>query len=90
MAVEHYTITVGTTPVRIVKAPVGIEVCRAYITNHDNAALYIGDESVSTSGPQWGFTITKDASYEFELAANDEIYAISDTSAQTTVLLLEA
>lgn len=88
MAVDHYTITVGTTPIRILQAPAGVDICKAYITNHDNAALYIGDSSVSTSGANWGFTITKDASYEFELAAGDELYAISTTSAQTTVLLL--
>lgn len=88
MAVDHYTLTVGTTPVRIAKAPTGVDMCRAYITNHDNATLYIGDSSVATSGGNWGFTILKDANYEFVLAAGDEVYAVSATSAQTTVLLL--
>lgn len=88
MAVDHYTITVGTTPIKIIQAPAGVDICKAYVTNHDNAALYIGDATVSTSGSNWGFTIIKDASYEFELAAGDSLYAISDTSAQVTVLQL--
>lgn len=88
MAVDHYTLTVGTTPVKIAHAPTGVEVANVYITNHDNAALYIGDSSVATSGSNWGFTIVKDASYEFELSANDEIWAVSDTSAQTTVVMV--
>jgi hypothetical protein len=90
MALNHYTLTVGTTPVRLAVAPSGVDECRVYITNHDNAALYIGDESVATSGADWGFTIVKDASYEFVLAAGDAIYAISATSAQTTVLILSS
>lgn len=88
MAVDHYTLTVGTTAVRIAQAPSGVEMATAYITNHDNAALYIGDSTVAVSGSNWGFTIIKDGNYEFELSANDEIWAISSTSAQTTVLMI--
>lgn len=90
MAVDHYTFTVGTTPVKIAQAPSGVGVARVYITNHDNASLYIGDSSVATSGSNWGFTIVKDASYLFEISAGDAIYAVSATSAQTTVLILNA
>lgn len=87
MAVDHYNITVGTSPVKLVQAPTGVDVCRVYLTNHDNADLYIGDASVSASaGEHWGFIIKKDVSYEFELAAGDTLYAISATSAQVTVL----
>lgn len=87
MAVNHYTITVGTVPIKLVQAPTGVGSSRVYVTNHDNATLYIGDSSVATSGGDWGFTITKDASYEFVLGANESLYAVSGTSAQTTVLI---
>lgn len=90
MAVDHYTFTVGTSPVKIAQARTGVGISRVYITNHDNAALYIGDSSVSTSGDNWGFTIVKDADYEFELHAGDTLYAISATSAQVTVLVTGA
>jgi hypothetical protein len=91
MAVDHYTFTVGTSPVKIVEARTGVTVSRVYITNHDNATLYIGDASVSaTSGGNWGFTIVKDASYEFELFAGDTLYAVSATSANVTVLITGA
>lgn len=90
MAVDHYTFTVGTSAVKIAEAKTGVSISRAYITNHDNATLYIGDSTVTTSGANWGFTITKDASYEFELFAGDTIYAVSDTSAQVTVLITGA
>ena len=91
MAVDHYTLTVGTTAVRLVQAPTGVDISRVYITNHDNASLYIGDSTVSAStGANWGFTIIKDANYEFELAAGDTLYAVSATSANVTVLMLGA
>ena len=86
---NHYNITVGTTAVKLVQAPVGVDVSRIYITNHDNAPIYIGDQDVTaTAGEHWGFVIVKDNSYEFELAANDTLYAVSETSAQVTVLML--
>jgi hypothetical protein len=90
MAVSHYTITVGTVPIKLVEAPTGTHLSRVYITNHDNAALYIGDSSVATSGADWGFTVVKDGNYEFDLAAGDVLYGISATSAQVTVLMVGA
>ena len=88
MAVSHYTVTVGTTPIRILTAPIGSALTRTYITNHDNAALYIGGDTVATSGGTWGFTIVKDGNYDFELAANDSLWAVSATSANVTVLMI--
>jgi hypothetical protein len=88
MAVDHYTQIVGTTATRIVKAPAGVGVTTAYITNHDNAALYIGDSSVTINDGNWGFTIVKDGNYAFDLASNDEIWAVSATSANVTVLMI--
>lgn len=90
MAVDHSTITVGTTPKLIFQGHGGTPIQRVYITNHDNAALYIGDSSVATSGDNWGFTIAKDGNYEFEVNSDEEIWAISDTSAQVTVLVFGA
>ena len=88
MAVSHYTVTVGTTPIRILTAPTGSALARVYITNHDNAAVYIGDSTVATNNGNWGFTIVKDGNYDFELAANDSLWAVSATSANVTVLMI--
>ena len=86
MAVTHVTYVVGTTPTLIFKAPQGIELARLYVTNHDNAAVHVGDITVSNTGPHWGFTIVKDGNYDFELRAGEELWAISATSANVTVL----
>ena len=91
MAVDHYTLTVGTSAVKIAQAPTGTGISRVYVTNHDNATLYVGDASVSSSsGANWGFTILKDGNYDFELASGDALYAVSATSASVTVLILGA
>ena len=87
MAVHHATTNVGTTPVQLFAVPSGtLEFARVYITNHDNAAIFVGDATVATSGSNMGFTIVKDGNYDFEMRANETIYAISATSANVTVL----
>lgn len=86
MAVTHVTYTVGTVPTQIFQAPVGIELARVYITNHDNASVFIGGSNVATTGTNLGFTIVKDSNYDFELNANEGLWAISTTSAAVTVL----
>ena len=87
MAAHHATHNVGTSPVKIFEVPAGtLEYARVYITNHDNAAVYVGDSTVSISGSTWGFTINKDGNYDFEMRANENIYAVSATSANVTVL----
>ena len=88
MAVSHYTVTVGTTPIRILTAPIGSAIARTYITNHDNAAVYIGGENVAINNSTWGFTIVKDGNYDFELSAGDSLWAVSATSANITVLMI--
>lgn len=90
MAIDHNTITVGTTPTLIYTAHSGTPPQRVYITNHDNAAVYVGDPTVSISGPNWGFTIVKDGNYDFEINAGEQLYAVSATSAQVTVLVFGA
>ena len=86
MAASHANYLVGTTPTQIFKAPQGIDIARLYVTNHDNAAVYVGDSKVATSDGHWGFTIVKDGNYDFEMKAGEELWAISSTSANVTVL----
>lgn len=86
MATTHVTYTVGTVPTQIFVAATGIELARVYVNNHDNAAVYVGGSNVAVSGTNRGFTIVKDSNYDFELNAGESLYAISDTSAQVTVL----
>lgn len=88
MALSHWTMTVGTTPIRILTAPIGVQLSRVYITNHDNAAVYVGGENVATNNGNWGFTIVKDGNYDFELAAGDSMWAVSSTTANVTVLMI--
>lgn len=86
MAVSHVTYTVTTTPTQIFVAPTGIELARVYVTNHDNAAVFVGDQHIATSGSAIGFTIVKDSNYDFEINGGESLYAISTTTAQVTVL----
>ena len=86
MAVSHITYTVTTVPTQIFVAPTGVELARVYVNNHDNAAVYVGGNDVAVSGSKRGFTIVKDSNYDFELNAGEGLWAISDTSAQVSVL----
>lgn len=87
MAVVHKTVTVGTSATWLYTAPVGIQFARVYITNHDNADVFIGDDSVTTNDGSWGFTIKKDGNYFFEMGAGEMIYGVSGTSANVTILV---
>ena len=86
MATTHINFVVGTVPMRIFKAPQGIVFARVYVTNHDNASVYVGDQNVAINDGHWGFTIVKDNNYDFEIGAGEELWAISATSANVTVL----
>jgi hypothetical protein len=88
--VYQYNYTVGTTPFKIFEAHGGTPVQRVKITNHDNASVYVGGPNVGTNDGNIGFTIVKDSNYDFDLNADEELWAISDTSARLTVLVFGA
>jgi hypothetical protein len=77
MAVEHLNVTVRTTPTEVVKLATGLPYTAVQICNGDSASIFIGDETITTSGATKGTIITAGSVFTIWLHANDALYAIS-------------
>lgn len=71
-----------TTPTLIADLPVGMgRNIAVQIWNNHNAQIFIGDETVTTSGATIGRPMAATSSFQLWLNGGDQIYAIS--AAQT-------
>ena len=87
---HHNTYTVGTTPTLIASIPEYNPYTAVLIFNNDNSQIFIGDASVTTSGPDQGLPISKSTvSSQIWLSAEDKLYAISaaGTAANSVTVL---
>jgi hypothetical protein len=82
MALQHINSQVQTTPTLIAQIPasVGRNIAVQIYNNH-SSAIYIGNESIATSGATIGRPMSATSSFQLWLNGGDKIYAIS--AAQT-------
>lgn len=77
MALVHTNSTVGTTVTKIVDMPSGIQSTAVQVQNLDAAAIFVGDQTITASGAARGHQIAANATFQFWLSSNDEVWAIS-------------
>ena len=95
MAINHSNKTVGTSPTLLLTIPAGNPYTVVNIYNEDNSSIYIGDDTVTSSGATKGLQVKKDTPTTIWLHANDALYAVSAagtaanavTTVYSTVLL---
>lgn len=82
MALQHFNTQVQTTPTLIADLPVSMgRNIAVQIWNNHSAQIFIGDETVTTSGATIGRPMAATSSFQLWLNGGDQIYAIS--AAQT-------
>lgn len=78
MALIHTNNTVRTTATELVTVATGSrQNIPVYFQNLDSAAIWIGDESITTSGATQGQKIAAGASLQLWLNGGDVVYGIS-------------
>ena len=84
MALQHINSQVQTTATLIAALPVSMgRNVAVQIYNNHSSAIYIGDNTITTSGATIGRPMTAPSSFQLWLNGGDKIYAIS--AAQTAV-----
>jgi hypothetical protein len=77
MALFHDNATVQTTATLIAQVSQTARYTAVSIQNNHSAAIFIGDETIATSGATKGHTIGAGNNFQIWLNAGDKIYAIS-------------
>jgi hypothetical protein len=78
MALAHINTTVGTTVTKVVTLPLGLaNPVAVQFQNLDVAAVFIGDNTVTTSGATRGHSIAANGTFQLWLSAGDTVWAIS-------------
>ena len=78
MALNHNTVTLGTTAKAIVKVPAGSGKVNVYISNNDGSNdVFIGASTVTATGATQGFRIVKSTNVSLQVDGGDAIYGIS-------------
>jgi hypothetical protein len=77
MAVEHINVTVKTIATPIVALPTGLPYTAVQICNGDSQSIWIGDNTIATSGATKGTVITAGSVFTIWLHAGDVLYGIS-------------
>jgi hypothetical protein len=93
MAFKSINATVQTVATPIVTLPLTMGQGRAVqIQNNDTAAIFIGTETVTTSGTTRGHSIAANANYQIWISGGDVIYGISaaGTTAGAVVIQFSA
>lgn len=93
MALFHSNVTVGTTiqPIMTVRSG-GNRNIAVQIQNQDAAAIFIGDNTCTTSGANRGHSIAAAATFQLWLNPGDTVWAISalGTTAGAVVITYSA
>lgn len=91
MALTHFKITVGTTPVKIVTAGYADDQVRVYLANISGTNdIHLGDETVTTTD---GYLLPKSNGQtvsnrqEFVLYTSDTLWAVAAANADLQVLV---
>jgi hypothetical protein len=88
MALNHNTVTLGTTAKILVKVPSGAGKVNVYISNNDASNdFFIGASTVTSSGATQGFRVPKSTNVQLQVDGGDTIYAISAAGTPTGSVL---
>ena len=88
MALNHNTVTLGTTVKALVKVPTGSGKVNVYISNNDSSNdFFIGASTVTATGATQGFRIPKSTNVTLQVDGGDTIYAISAAGTPTASVL---
>jgi hypothetical protein len=77
MAIVHVNKTVATTVTLLTTLNGITEYTAISIQNNDSASIFIGDNTVTTSGANKGHVLTAGTTYQLWVRASDAVYAIS-------------
>ena len=78
MALVHINSTVGTTVTKLFTVQAGVRnPVAVQIQNLDAAAIFIGDNTVSTSGATRGHSVGAASTFQLWLSSGDTVWAIS-------------
>lgn len=77
MAVEHINTTVKTIATPVVTMATGLPYTAVQICNGDSQSIWIGDNTITTTGATKGTVITAGSVFTIWLHAGDVLYAIS-------------
>ena len=88
MAIYHQTLPVSTVPIRIAQAEDGVNKVMVYVFNNDASAnMFVGDSTVTANtGAGLGYKIPKDTGYVFEIYGGEELYAVSTTNINVSIM----
>ena len=77
MAIVHINKTVATSATALTTLDAVTEYTAVSIQNNDTATIYVGDNTISTSGVNRGHAVANGTTFQIWLRANDTVYAIS-------------
>jgi hypothetical protein len=77
MAIVHNSVTVGTEPTIIATIPAGNPTTVVLVSNTDAQTIWLGDETLSSTGATKGIRMASAANLEVSLNAGDVLYSIS-------------
>ena len=88
MALNHNTVTLGTTAKGIVKVPSGSGKVNVYISNNDGSNdVFIGASNVTATGTTQGFKVAKSTNVSLQVDGGDTIYGIAASGTPTVSVL---
>ena len=89
MALVHNSVTVGTTATIIATIPEGNPLTSVQVSNTDAQTIWVGDETLSSTGATKGVRMASAATLEVWLNAGDVLYAVSaaGTSANAVTVI---
>ena len=87
MAVNHGIFAIGATAISLSNWHLQKSECSLIIKNISAGNVYIGASHVTTIN--YGFRLLPEQTLSVTLGPYDDIYAISDSSAEVSVLVLE-
>lgn len=84
--IGHLTQTVGTSVMLLWEAPTNEGSVDLVIYNDGGSKVYLGDQSITTTGATEGFTMNNGATLNMSVAGGTQIYALSASSSKVCIL----
>lgn len=88
MALNHTTVTLGTTAKPIITVPTGQRKVEFNISNNDTSNdVFIGAKTVTSTGTTQGFKIPKNTNVQINVDGGDTIYGVGSAGTPTVSVL---
>jgi hypothetical protein len=84
--IGHITQTVGTSVILLFQAPVYEGAVDLVVHNEGGSKVYLGDETITTSGDTEGFSLNNGTTINMTVAGGTQIYALSASSSKVCIL----